>query len=533
MDGLTSDQRGQLTMFCEVIAEGRAPASARQLLASCNWDVEQALQLHWAAGDDPSSSGSASALGSGEQRNDLGMPLLGGGGSNAGLPNLPNANVPPAQASDARGPAQPRRGFFGRLAHGLVTAVARVGGTIATLLASFFFGQGGQGFGAVTGQQFGRALEASYSAQGQLPNFHAGSFAQALQTARQQLKLLVVYLHSDQARHTQRFCTQVLGNEFVRGMLDENFLLWGGDIARMESHHVAQMIHARQYPCFCVLLPASIDEIRAIGILNGEVEVDQVVALLTSCLDEMETHRSEIQARQSQHVEDRNLREQQDQEFQEALQLDRLRVEAAEAENELVAQAQRLESERLQEEQNLLAKIEAEKRDIESRRRAHAAALEAAGIHAEATARIAMRLPTGQRLDRKFRPDTTLAEVYTWAECCQYLPENQGKGIEIPPRFVLKQAFPSKDLTEMERSVQELQLSGASILLMEIEGPPVAAPTPEISSVPPAATLAQAPADDSEAVAQLTDMGFGADQARKALEATGGDVQKAAEKLLD
>jgi len=49
----------------------------------------------------------------------------------------------------------------------------------------------------------------------------------------------------------------------------------------------------------------------------------------------------------------------------------------------------------------------------------------------------------------------------------------------------------------------------------------------------PTATLAQAPADDSEAVAQLTSMGFAADQARHALEATGGDVQNAAALLLD
>merc|ERR1719215_1559901 len=114
-------------------------------------------------------------------------------------------------------------------------------------------------------------------------------------------------------------------------MLDENFLLWGGDIARMETHYVSQMIHARQYPCLCVLLPASVDEVRVIGAVQGEVQVDATISLLAACFEEMETHRAEIVARSAQQVEDRNLREQQDQEYQEALEMDRKRAEQREA----------------------------------------------------------------------------------------------------------------------------------------------------------------------------------------------------------
>lgn len=183
----------------------------------------------------------------------------------------------------------------------------------------------------------------------------------------------------------------------------------------------------------------------------------------------MESHRSEIQARQSQHVENRSLREQQDEEFQEALALDRLRAEAAEAESQQAAEVQRQESERLQKEQDLAAKLEADRLAIQERRRQLASALEAAGIPADATARIAVRFPSGQRLDRKFRVDATLADIYNWAECCQFLPGNQEKGIEVPQRFALRTAFPSKELTEMQRTVQELQLSGTNILLTEIE----------------------------------------------------------------
>jgi len=94
---------------------------------------------------------------------------------------------------------------------------------------------------------------------------------------------------------------------------------------------VSQLIHARQYPCFCVLLPASVDEIRVIGALNGEVQTVAAIELLAACLEEMESHRAEIVARREQQQEDRTLREQQDREYQEALEMDRKREEQQQA----------------------------------------------------------------------------------------------------------------------------------------------------------------------------------------------------------
>eukprot|EP00913_Durusdinium_trenchii_P020971 g19706.t1 len=84
-----------------------------------------------------------------------------------------------------------------------------------------------------------------------------------------------------------------------------------------------------------------------------------------------------------------------------------------------------------------------------------------------ATARVALRLPSGQRLDRKFEPSATLQE--DWAHCVAFLPEHADKGLEIPERFVLKTSFPVQELNEMTRTVDELKLSGTNILLAAIE----------------------------------------------------------------
>ena len=62
-----------------MIADAREPDAAAQLLASCNWDVEQALQLHWAtAGDAAEGSGAPAASSS------MSAPLLARGAGGAG-----------------------------------------------------------------------------------------------------------------------------------------------------------------------------------------------------------------------------------------------------------------------------------------------------------------------------------------------------------------------------------------------------------------------------------------------------------------
>ena len=53
MEFLTSDQRVLLITFRKIIADAREPEAAARLLAMCDGNMEQALQLHWATvGDD-------------------------------------------------------------------------------------------------------------------------------------------------------------------------------------------------------------------------------------------------------------------------------------------------------------------------------------------------------------------------------------------------------------------------------------------------------------------------------------------------
>eukprot|EP00928_Gymnodinium_smaydae_P023181 TRINITY_DN19227_c0_g1_i2.p1 TRINITY_DN19227_c0_g1~~TRINITY_DN19227_c0_g1_i2.p1 ORF type:complete len:499 (-),score=148.16 TRINITY_DN19227_c0_g1_i2:112-1524(-) len=461
MAGLTAEQRAALSLFREVTANERDVQSSIQLMQSCDWDAERALHLHLASAEEAGAGGASSrpaaaaapaAGGGGLAQGELGQPLLGGGGA-----NQPGGGGRERSASTLESlEGIPIVGFLFR-------GLRAIGTTVFGVLRLVLFGGSGHAavFGhATSGAAFRRELAAS-SGAGELPRFFEGTFRDALSTARQQAKLLVVYLHSDHARFAQAFCTQILCNDFVKSILDENFILWGGNISWMEAAQVSQLIHARQYPYLCALLPARGDELRVIGALEGNTEVDAAVALLTRCMEEMDSHRAEIVAHQAQQVEDRNLREQQDKEYQEALELDRKLEEERRTKAE-----RRIEEERRREEE-LRLKAENELQETLARRQQKAQELPLEGP--ESTARISLRLPAGQRLQRKFRPDALLSEVYLWAECCAQLPENADRGLEVPARFSLKTSFPSKELTEMEKTVQELQLAGSNVLLAQIE----------------------------------------------------------------
>jgi len=409
--------------------------------------VEQALQLHWATGDDASSAAASSSM-----VRELGAPLLQQPG--------------PADAGGQQ-PA-PKRGLVSSVVGWFARGLQRVGVSVLRIVLTFILGNSGSLInpGEASGA-LSRALTESYGSVAELPRFFEGTFSSALQQARRDAQLVVVYLHSDHSRYTHKFCTEVLGNEFIRTMLNENFLLWGGDTARMESTRVAQQVHARGYPWFCVLLPASVDEIRIIGARHGDVEVDSVVALLTECLEEMETFRAEIIARREQQNEDRRLVQEQNREYEEALEMDTKRKEQEDAAAAEQREAQRKLEEERRLEQEQAQKLEEKRLALVEKRKRSAAALEAPGP--DAKARVSMRLPTGQRLERKFLPTALLADVYAWADCVAYLPENEGKNLEIPERFALKTSFPTRELSEKEKTIEELQMGGTMILLSAIE----------------------------------------------------------------
>eukprot|EP00913_Durusdinium_trenchii_P010967 g10293.t1 len=101
--------------------------------------------------------------------------------------------------------------------------------------------------------------------------------------------------------------------------------------------------------------------------------------------------------------------------------------------------------------------------------------------------RLVLKLPSGERVERSFEGSETLARVRHWATCCPWLPEAEGRRLQmlfcklgrelgeahvIPSTFQLAIAFPRCRFVaaELERSLRELGLApSAALLLIEEE----------------------------------------------------------------
>merc|ERR1711879_99730 len=102
-------------------------------------------------------------------------------------------------------------------------------------------------------------------------------------------------------------------------------------------------------------------------------------------------------------------------------------------------QAKQRDYERLRQAQEDAAKAERLREELNIRRRQQAAAFEITGP--EHTARLALRLPGGQQVVRRFRPTAKLCDVYYWAECCAFLQKTRTESWKCHQNLNLKRVI--------------------------------------------------------------------------------------------
>lgn len=432
MESLSQGQRDVLNTVMEIVPDTTEQVALHHL-ESCNWNADQAVALLF---QNPAPTVAAAS-------GDAATPLL-----STGEPQREQM-------------LPPRVGVFTGLLTGTFSVVRFLVGGVFGILNTFLFGPSGRNdtnFLAYFRQQFGEPA----------PEFLNTSFSQAMNKARQDAKLLVVFLHCDTAAQAREFCRDVLQNENIRELLS-NFVVWGGDIMRMEPHRVAQSLGVRSYPYLSVILPVSLDDIRVVG-LAQQTDLDSMVAMLTGCVERAAEHAREMGQQRSRVEEDRALLAMQDAEYEEALARDRQADAERRAKQEADREAAEAEQRRAEKAAAAAKEREERKERIDAERRALAveipARVEASLADAEAV-RIGVRLPSGQRLDERFGADAPLQLVADWAAAAPFRGE---RAVEVPLRFQLVTSFPTQVLSDMSKSLRDLGLApSAALLLKEID----------------------------------------------------------------
>jgi len=234
-------------------------------------------------------------------------------------------------------------------------------------------------------------------------------------------KFLVVYLHAPLHEHTPSFLSQTLNTDTLTSFLDDNLLVWGGSIHSADAYHTSQLLDASAFPFLALLAchnPPHLTVLEHMEGLGGEggeggreggLGVEGVLQRLTGAM----ARQQEVLARQEAAVRERaermRLQEEQNREYQEALEADRRREAGLAAERERVREEEERERRRM-----------GEAKEEEERKRREAAEIIAAKkarlpaeppVGEKGALRLRLQFPHGKKMDRRFRGSDTMQVV--------------------------------------------------------------------------------------------------------------------------
>ncbi|KAI8913512.1 thioredoxin-like protein, partial [Gorgonomyces haynaldii] len=283
-------------------------------------------------------------------------------------------------------------------------------------------------------QGFLKAFRQEFGNQAQ---FFEGTYQQAVQKSKQELQHLLVYLHSQEHPDTVEFCTETLSNkEFVDYLQEHRVLLWGGDIKDVEPFQVSNELKASGYPFLCLLIPDG-SRLRIGYKFDGLHPRQQILDVLERVLSKGDQLLNKTRAERQERQQARSIREQQDAAYQASLLADKEKKRKQEEERQKLLQEQeRLKALENEEENKRKAKIE--------RKEALARNLEQEPTTGD-ICKISIRLPSGERLIRKFRADDAVSKLYDFVESKDLSP------LDLMAEIVIVNTYPRKEIPRETR----------------------------------------------------------------------------------
>ncbi|KAG0257835.1 hypothetical protein BG011_003731 [Mortierella polycephala] len=312
--------------------------------------------------------------------------------------------------------------------------------------------------------RFLREYEESYGTAH--PDFYAGGYSAALNRAKSELKFLVVYLHSDEHDATEKFCKETLADSELLSYLRTNdFLIWGGNVKETEGFQVATTLQTVRYPFIGVIalsqptLGSSATKMVLVDRIEGPSTAEQIIQRLTQQITRQSAVMDRLRAERRERDSAREIRQQQDDAYQQSLRADREKARQQRQAREA--------AEKLQREQE---RIEAEKQAALGRRERHLKYLyenlpDEPAVGESGCARLSFKLWNGERVIRRFRESEPVEHVYVFIETIEFrengskaelqLEAEEHVGYKHEYDFVLISPFPRTKITEREKLIKD------------------------------------------------------------------------------
>lgn len=277
------------------------------------------------------------------------------------------------------------------------------------------------------------------------PVFYQGTYAQALNDAKNELRFLIVYLHSDSAPETQNFCRTTLADPEVVQYINTHALFWGCSVESGEGWRVAQSVGGRRYPLLCVVCVRE-HRMTVVARSEGACSAEILMQRLRQVVSENEGHLAAARADRVEREVTARLRAAQDEAYAESLAADqeKERRKAAARELEQLQQQQYLEE---------LEQEERRKQEVVEARKVMASRLPLEPSGGADTVVLLIRLPDGERLTRRFSHFHTTQDLYDFVFSHPQSPEEFEITTNFPKRVLARGTSNLLDVGLKDRDV--------------------------------------------------------------------------------
>lgn len=281
------------------------------------------------------------------------------------------------------------------------------------------------------------------------PIFYRGSYKQALNDAKQELRFLVIYLHQNDQIDCSNFSSSVLPNSDVISFLNEsNILFWACEQDTSEGNRVASALQANVYPYIAVIVLRE-SRMTLVGRMEGPVSPVEFIRRLRLIFEANEAHLIAARAERIERSFNQSLREQQDRAYLESLRADEQK-EQLKREKENQEREQRLQKEKLEELEK--AKQEAlKKKKVEMLARIP----QEPSIEEPGALTIVFIMPGGTRIERRFADFSPLSDVLDFVFCHPNSPNIFEVATNFPKRVL---SIEDRDKTLKESGLQKREV---------------------------------------------------------------------------
>ncbi|OJD30828.1 ubx domain protein [Diplodia corticola] len=313
-----------------------------------------------------------------------------------------------------------------------------------------------------TAARFIREFEEEYGSH-ELP-FFEGGYAQAFDVAKKDLKFFLVILlspeHDDTASHVRE---TLLAPEVVDFLKDpqNNIIVWAGNVQDAEAYQVSNALNCTKLPFAGLIVhtpSVSSTAMSVVARVVGPTPPSTFMSRLQTAIAQNSEPLNRVRATRAEQQAARNIRQAQDTAYERSLAQDRERAKQKREAEEAKRRAEQEERERQE------AK-EREARNLEQWRKWRVQSIPSEpGSDVQEVVRISLRMPSGDRVVRRFAPDTPIEDLYAFVECYDFLQDDAAEpGVEKPSsydheyKFVLVSPMPREEFglekggTVMER----------------------------------------------------------------------------------